>query len=49
MCWVTPFYTTGVSQIFRLFVNILTPDEYYSPSVKVSVSSNQFKCNYLRN
>ena len=26
-----------VSGIFRLFVNILTPDDKYSPSVKASV------------
>ena len=37
-----------VSEILRLFVNILTPDDKYSLSVKASVSRNQFKCNYLK-
>ena len=37
-----------VSEILRLFVNILTPDEKYSVSVKTTVSPNQFKCNYLK-
>ena len=36
-----------VSEILRLFVNILTPDEKYSLLVKASVYINQFKCNYL--
>ena len=36
-----------VSEILKLFVNILTPNEKYSLSVKASVSRNQFKCNYL--
>ena len=35
-----------VSEMLRLFVNILTPDEKYSFSAKASVSGNQFKCNY---
>ena len=37
----------AVCEMLRLFVNILTPDDKYSFSVKVSVSSNQFKYNYL--
>ena len=37
-----------VSEILRLFVNILTLDEKYRLSVKASVSRNQFKCNYLK-
>ena len=37
-----------VSEILRLFVTILTPDDKYSPSVKASFSRNQFKCNYLK-
>ena len=36
-----------VSEILRLFVNILTRDEKYSLSVKASVYLNQFKCIYL--
>ena len=36
-----------VSEMLRLFVNILTPDEKYSLFLKASVSGNQFKCNYL--
>ena len=36
-----------VSEILRLFVNILTPDDKYSLSVKATVQRNQFKCNYL--
>ena len=31
----------------RPFVNILTPNEIYSLSVKAGVERNQFKCNYL--
>ena len=38
-----------VSKILRLFVNILTPDDKYSLSVKASVYCNQFKCHYLKN
>ena len=34
-----------VSEILRLFVNILIPDDKYSCSVKASVYRNQFKCN----
>ena len=37
-----------VSEIYRLFVNILTPDDKYSLSVKSSVYWNQFKCYYLK-
>ena len=37
-----------VSQILRLFVNILTPDDKYSLSVKPSVYRHQFKCSYLK-
>ena len=37
-----------VSEILRLFVNILTPDDKYSVSVKASALRNQFKCNYLK-
>ena len=35
-----------VSEISRLFINILTSDDKTSLSVKVNVSSNQFKCIY---
>ena len=35
-----------LSEILRLFVNILTPDGKYSLSKNASVSRNQFKCNY---
>ena len=35
------------SQILRLFVNLLTPDDKYSLSVKVSVKRKEFKRNYL--
>ena len=38
-----------VSEILRLFVNMLTPNEKYSLSVKASVQRNQFKCNYFKN
>ena len=41
-------YVLVVPEILRLFVNILTPDEKYSLSVKENVSCNQFKCNYLQ-
>ena len=34
--------------MFRLFVNILTPDDKYCLSVKASVYPNKFKCNYLK-
>ena len=37
-----------VSEILKLFVNIFTPDDKYSLSVKANVSHNQFKCNYLQ-
>ena len=37
-----------VSKILRLFVNIFTPDDKYSLSVKASVYGYQFKCNYLK-
>ena len=37
-----------VSEIYRLFVNILTPDDKYSLSVKSSGYWNQFKCYYLK-
>ena len=33
----------------KLFVNMLTPDDKYSLSVKVSVKRNQFKPNNLHN
>ena len=36
-----------VSEILRLFVNILIPDEKYSLSVKASVQPNQFKENFV--
>ena len=36
-----------VSETLRLFVNILTPDDKYTLSVKASVSGNQFKSNCL--
>ena len=32
----------------RLFLNILTPDENYSLSVKASVEREHFKSNYLQ-
>ena len=38
-----------VSEIFRLFVNILTPNGKLSLSVKTSVYWYQFKCNFLQN
>ena len=34
--------------ILRLFLNVLTPDDKYSLSVKASVWRNQFKYNYLK-
>ena len=37
----------GASEILRLFVKILTPDDKCSLSVKASVWRNHFKCNYL--
>ena len=37
-----------VSEILRLFVNILTPDDKYSLSGKASVWRNQFKWIYLK-
>ena len=37
----------SVSEILRLFVNILAPDEKYSLSVKAKVEPNQFKYKYL--
>ena len=37
-----------VCEILRLFVNILTPDDKYSLSVKASFYCNIFKCNYLQ-
>ena len=37
-----------VSEIFRLFVNILTPNNNYSLSVKAGVYRNLFKCNYIK-
>ena len=36
-----------VSEILRLFINILIPHDKYSLSVKVSGYCNQFKCNFL--
>ena len=36
-----------VSEILRLFINILTTDDKYSLSVKACVYCNQFKCNFL--
>ena len=41
-------FLSVVFEIFRLFVNILTPNGKYSVSVKASVWRNQFKCYYLR-
>ena len=38
----------AVSEIFKLFVYLLTPDDELSLSVNASVSRNQFKCNYLQ-
>ena len=37
-----------VSEILRLFVNILTPNDKYSLSVKAGVYRNQLKSNYLK-
>ena len=37
-----------VSEIFRLFFNILTPDDKYCISVKASVYRDQFKCYYVQ-
>ena len=37
-----------VSVILRLFVNILSPDNKYSLSVKTSFYGNGFGCNYLQ-
>ena len=37
-----------VSEILRLFVHILTPDEKYSLSVKASVERNQLKWIYVK-
>ena len=37
-----------VSEISRLFLNIFTPDDNYSLSVKASVWCNHFKWNYLK-
>ena len=37
-----------VSEILRVFVNILAPDNKYSLSIKANVQRNQFKCNYLK-
>ena len=37
-----------VSEILRLFLNILTPDDKYSLPAKASVYRKQFKCNYLK-
>ena len=37
-----------VSEIFDLFINILTLDDKYCLSVKRSVQSNQVKWNYLK-
>ena len=37
-----------VSKILRLFVNILTPDDQHSLSVKGSVYRDQFRCYYLQ-
>ena len=36
------------SEILRQFVNILTPDDKYSLSVKAKLERNQFKCNYRK-
>ena len=36
-----------VCEIYRLLVNILTPDDKYYLSVKTSVFANQFNCNYI--
>ena len=37
-----------VSEIFRLFFNIWTPDDKYCISVKASVYRDQFKCYYVQ-
>ena len=37
-----------VSETLRLFVNILTPDDKYSLSVKAIDERYQFRCNYLK-
>ena len=37
-----------LSEILRLFANILIPDEKYFVPVKASVEGNQFKSNYLQ-
>ena len=37
-----------VSEILRLFVKMLKPDDNYSLSVKASVERHQFKCNYVK-
>ena len=37
-----------VSEILRLFVNILAPNDNHSLSVKASVKHSQFKCNDLK-
>ena len=36
-----------VSEILRLFLTIVTPDNKYIFSVKASVYRNQFRCNYI--
>ena len=41
-------FVSVVSEIFWHYVNILTPNDKYSVSVKASVWHNQFKCYYLR-
>ena len=41
-------FVSVVSEIFRLFLNILTRNDKYSVLVKASVWHNQFKCFYLR-
>ena len=37
-----------VSEMLRLLVKSLTPDDKYSLSVKASPQHNYFKCNYLQ-
>ena len=40
---------TAASRILRLFVNLLTSNDKYSLSVKVSIKRKKFKRNYLIN
>ena len=40
-------YSLVVSELLRLFVNVLIPNDKYCVSVKASVQRNIFKCNFL--